>query len=114
MVLKLKVTTGSTYRPISSLKHVIGLHMIQDCKYALGGLFGEQLHKLFRATRRRHGWLVFGQRRFHGSQAKSYNWINLPPYQFAQTRHWIAYDPNAFAPLPEDLRTSGPQIASSL
>ncbi|KAJ5866964.1 CAZyme family CE10 [Penicillium rubens] len=42
---------------------------------------------------------------FHGSQAKSYNWINLPPYQFAQTRHWIAYDPNAFAPLPEDKPT---------
>ncbi|KAI2699759.1 transcriptional regulator family: Helix-turn-helix [Penicillium roqueforti] len=38
---------------------------------------------------------------FHDSQAKSYNWINLPPYQFAQTRHWIGYDPNAFASLPE-------------
>ncbi|CAG8890482.1 unnamed protein product [Penicillium egyptiacum] len=42
---------------------------------------------------------------FHDSQAKSYNWINLPPYQFAQTRHWIAYDPNAFTPLPEDKPT---------
>ncbi|KGO47180.1 Acyl transferase/acyl hydrolase/lysophospholipase [Penicillium expansum] len=35
---------------------------------------------------------------FHDSQAKSYNWINLPPYQFAQNRHWIDYDPFAFAP----------------
>jgi hypothetical protein len=26
-------------------------------------------------------------------------------YQFAQTRHWIEYDPNAFAPLPEDKPT---------
>lgn len=35
---------------------------------------------------------------FHTSQAKIYNWINLPPYQFAQNRHWINYDPFAFAP----------------
>lgn len=35
---------------------------------------------------------------FHGSEEKSYDWINLPPYQFAQNRHWIHYDPFAFAP----------------
>ncbi|KAJ5181613.1 Acyl transferase/acyl hydrolase/lysophospholipase [Penicillium cf. viridicatum] len=35
---------------------------------------------------------------FHGSQTKSYDWINLPPYQFAQNRHWIDYNPFAFAP----------------
>jgi malonyl CoA-acyl carrier protein transacylase/SAM-dependent methyltransferase/acyl carrier protein len=39
---------------------------------------------------------------FHDSQARSFNWINLPPYQFAETRHWIDYDPQAFAPLLED------------
>ncbi|KAJ5952971.1 CAZyme family CE10 [Penicillium vulpinum] len=39
---------------------------------------------------------------FHDSQARNYNWINLPPYQFAQTRHWIEYDPTAFAPLAKD------------
>ncbi|OOQ86839.1 polyketide synthase [Penicillium brasilianum] len=32
---------------------------------------------------------------FHGSQ-RGYQWINLPPYQFAKTSHWIEYDPTAF------------------
>jgi SAM-dependent methyltransferase/acyl carrier protein len=32
---------------------------------------------------------------FHQSQT-GYRWINLPPYQFAKTSHWINYDPNAF------------------
>ncbi|KAL2702177.1 hypothetical protein AAEP93_006475 [Penicillium crustosum] len=35
---------------------------------------------------------------FCGSKTKTYDWINLPPYQFAQNRHWIHYDPLAFAP----------------
>jgi acetyl esterase/lipase/2-polyprenyl-3-methyl-5-hydroxy-6-metoxy-1,4-benzoquinol methylase/acyl carrier protein len=34
---------------------------------------------------------------FHGSPA-GYKWINLPPYQFSKTRHWIDYDPYAFHP----------------
>lgn len=38
---------------------------------------------------------------FHNSQASTYHWINLPPYQFARTRHWIEYDPLAFTPLLE-------------
>ena len=31
---------------------------------------------------------------FHGSQRSSYNWINLPPYQFAKISHWLHYKPN--------------------
>lgn len=30
---------------------------------------------------------------FHGLQSSSYSWINLPPYQFAKTRHWLDYKP---------------------
>ena len=33
---------------------------------------------------------------FHRSQS-GYQWMNLPPYQFAKTCHWIEYDPNAFS-----------------
>lgn len=35
---------------------------------------------------------------FHRFQAKMYNWINLPPYQFTQNRHWVDYNPFAFTP----------------
>jgi acyl transferase domain-containing protein len=30
---------------------------------------------------------------FHSYQRSSYNWVNLPPYQFAKTRHWLDYQP---------------------
>ena len=30
---------------------------------------------------------------FHDSQRSSYKWINLPPYQFAKTSHWLDYKP---------------------
>ena len=30
---------------------------------------------------------------FHRSQRSSYNWINLPPYQFAKISHWLDYKP---------------------
>lgn len=30
---------------------------------------------------------------FHAFQRSSYKWVNLPPYQFAKTRHWLAYQP---------------------
>ncbi|KAI0378532.1 hypothetical protein F5Y04DRAFT_272492 [Hypomontagnella monticulosa] len=30
---------------------------------------------------------------FHGDQADRYRWLDLPPYQFAKTRHWIQYQP---------------------
>lgn len=30
---------------------------------------------------------------FHQSQQASYNWMNLPPYQFAKTSHWLEYKP---------------------
>ncbi|KAJ5748649.1 uncharacterized protein N7511_010345 [Penicillium nucicola] len=44
---------------------------------------------------------------FSHHQAISYKSVNLPPYQFAKTKHWIPYDPSAFLPttstsLPED------------
>ncbi|KAM5443073.1 Type I Iterative PKS [Microsporum ferrugineum] len=32
---------------------------------------------------------------FHRSQHTSFNWINLPPYQFAKTSHWVDYKPRA-------------------
>jgi acetyl esterase/lipase/2-polyprenyl-3-methyl-5-hydroxy-6-metoxy-1,4-benzoquinol methylase/acyl carrier protein len=35
---------------------------------------------------------------FHRSQP-GYKWINLPPYQFSKTQHWIDYDPYAFQPI---------------
>ncbi|KAI4160943.1 MAG: hypothetical protein L6R39_000149 [Caloplaca ligustica] len=28
---------------------------------------------------------------FHRSQKDSYAWLNIPPYQFGKTRHWIEY-----------------------
>ncbi|KAL8883015.1 MAG: hypothetical protein Q9198_000074 [Flavoplaca austrocitrina] len=28
---------------------------------------------------------------FHGGQKDVYEWLNLPPYQFEKTRHWIDY-----------------------
>jgi acyl carrier protein/malonyl CoA-acyl carrier protein transacylase len=31
---------------------------------------------------------------FHSSESSSYNWLNLPPYQFAKIRHWLEYRPN--------------------
>jgi malonyl CoA-acyl carrier protein transacylase len=37
---------------------------------------------------------------FSHYQAASYKSINLPPYQFAKTKHWIPIDPLAFLPLP--------------
>lgn len=30
---------------------------------------------------------------FHSSQRTLYNWLNLPPYQFAKIRHWLEYSP---------------------
>ena len=30
---------------------------------------------------------------FHDSQRSSYKWINLPPYQFTKTSHWLDYKP---------------------
>nr|BCD52390.1 polyketide synthase SptM [Aspergillus sp.] len=50
---------------------------------------------------------------FHKSQSNCYNSINLPPYQFTKTRHWIDYDPLAFMPssAPKD---AGPEEAKKL
>jgi malonyl CoA-acyl carrier protein transacylase/SAM-dependent methyltransferase len=36
---------------------------------------------------------------FSHHQAPSYRLINLPPYQFAKTKHWIPFDPSAFLPV---------------
>ncbi|KAJ5890374.1 Acyl transferase/acyl hydrolase/lysophospholipase [Penicillium subrubescens] len=43
---------------------------------------------------------------FHARQAKSFNWMNLPPYQFAQNRHWIDFDPLAFIPTQNEASPS--------
>ncbi|KAH8691174.1 hypothetical protein BGW36DRAFT_438695 [Talaromyces proteolyticus] len=32
---------------------------------------------------------------FHQSQAARYKWVNLPPYAFTETRHWLDYKPMA-------------------
>ena len=32
---------------------------------------------------------------FHRCQKNWYEWMNLPPYQFDKTRHWIQYKPDA-------------------
>ncbi|KAI1390570.1 uncharacterized protein F4822DRAFT_436419 [Hypoxylon trugodes] len=31
---------------------------------------------------------------FNGSEGDRYRWLDLPPYQFAKTRHWIQYQPH--------------------
>ncbi|KAF7159620.1 hypothetical protein CNMCM5623_005000 [Aspergillus felis] len=36
---------------------------------------------------------------FHQSQKALYSWINLPPYQFQQTSHWLEYIPPSVASL---------------
>ena len=41
--------------------------------------------KLWDARSKVQFWL------FHRCQEDSYTWINLPPYQFEKTRHWIQY-----------------------
>ncbi|KAJ6155237.1 hypothetical protein N7470_005803 [Penicillium chermesinum] len=35
---------------------------------------------------------------FHDYQSSSYKSLNLPPYQFEKAKHWIEFDPGAFAP----------------
>ncbi|KAE8148647.1 hypothetical protein BDV25DRAFT_141606 [Aspergillus avenaceus] len=49
---------------------------------------------------------------FHRSQHSSYNWVNLPPYQFAKTSHWLEYKPRAWA--VETAATSTPPVHRSL
>lgn len=34
---------------------------------------------------------------FHRSQTTTFNWLNLPPYQFAKSSHWVDFDPAAFS-----------------
>ncbi|KAF7586587.1 hypothetical protein BBP40_008644 [Aspergillus hancockii] len=34
---------------------------------------------------------------FHLSQRSEFKWMNLPPYQFTKSSHWIDYDPAAFS-----------------
>ncbi|KAI0896172.1 hypothetical protein F4806DRAFT_53018 [Annulohypoxylon nitens] len=31
---------------------------------------------------------------FHGENGDHYKWLDLPPYQFAKTKHWIMYQPH--------------------
>ncbi|KAJ6442759.1 Polyketide synthase [Purpureocillium lavendulum] len=35
---------------------------------------------------------------FHQSEHRSWRWLDLPPYQFAKTRHWIQYQPSRSQP----------------
>lgn len=34
---------------------------------------------------------------FHRSQRGAFSWMNLPPYQFAKTSHWVDFEPAAFS-----------------
>lgn len=34
---------------------------------------------------------------FHQAQRGTFDWMNLPPYQFAKNSHWIDFDPTAFS-----------------
>ncbi|KAI8958242.1 hypothetical protein F5Y11DRAFT_362834 [Daldinia sp. FL1419] len=46
---------------------------------------------------------------FHGTQTDQYRWLDLPPYKFVKTKHWIQfrpYGPQAAIELP--LPTTGP------
>ncbi|KAJ5212810.1 uncharacterized protein N7498_004456 [Penicillium cinerascens] len=40
---------------------------------------------------------------FHPAQNPQYQWVNLPPYQFARTKHWIDFKP---AGVPEAMTRS--------
>ena len=44
---------------------------------------------------------------FHAHQREWYNWVNLPPYQFAKTRHWLDYQPNAAVWKETSITTAG-------
>ncbi|KAJ5747634.1 uncharacterized protein N7511_009330 [Penicillium nucicola] len=35
---------------------------------------------------------------FHKQQGGTFTWMNLPPYQFAKTSHWVDFEPSAFSP----------------
>ncbi|KAL5358190.1 putative polyketide synthase [Aspergillus floccosus] len=35
---------------------------------------------------------------FHQLQSDAFSWLNLPPYQFAKTAHWVDFEPASFAP----------------
>ena len=55
---------------------------------------------------------------FHASQRSSYNWINLPPYAFAKTSHWLGYEPKIPASetskvMPENLPSQLLQLLPS-
>ncbi|KAJ5388986.1 Acyl transferase/acyl hydrolase/lysophospholipase [Penicillium cataractarum] len=45
---------------------------------------------------------------FHTVQGKSFKWVNLPPYQFSQNRHWIDFNPYAFSPVQGEKSVAGP------
>jgi acyl transferase domain-containing protein/acyl carrier protein len=47
---------------------------------------------------------------FHRTQRSWYNWVNLPPYQFAKTSHWLEYKP---APAVQEKRTIEAEPPSS-
>ncbi|KAI1647447.1 uncharacterized protein F4817DRAFT_365335 [Daldinia loculata] len=53
---------------------------------------------------------------FHGTQTDQYKWLDLPPYQFAKTKHWIQfrpYGPQAAIETPPPI-TSLPELVRRL
>ncbi|KAI1097348.1 hypothetical protein F4804DRAFT_339282 [Jackrogersella minutella] len=54
---------------------------------------------------------------FHGPDADRYRWLDLPPYQFAKTRHWIQYQPHrpqAAIEAPAPVATGPPELLRRL
>ncbi|KAI0095974.1 hypothetical protein F4814DRAFT_453954 [Daldinia grandis] len=45
---------------------------------------------------------------FHDTQADQYKWLDLPPYQFAKTKHWIQFRPHGPQAAVETPPTTGP------
>ncbi|KAI1407386.1 hypothetical protein F5Y13DRAFT_131466 [Hypoxylon sp. FL1857] len=54
---------------------------------------------------------------FHSTDADRYRWLDLPPYQFAKTKHWIQYQPHrpqSAIETPAPVSTGPPQLLQRL
>jgi malonyl CoA-acyl carrier protein transacylase/SAM-dependent methyltransferase/acyl carrier protein len=51
---------------------------------------------------------------FHRLQADAFSWLNLPPYQFAKTTHWIDFEPAAFSSAPSKVSNAASQQRTGL
>ncbi|KAI2464232.1 hypothetical protein F4781DRAFT_436610 [Annulohypoxylon bovei var. microspora] len=54
---------------------------------------------------------------FHGTEGNRYKWLDLPPYQFAKTKHWIQYQPHrpqSMVETPAPVVTGPPELLRRL